>query len=64
LAFRPFVEHRLLYALNSHNIVISGNLVSRKGKEVRARACISLCFLPFYAPDLSLLEQIFAKPNT
>jgi transposase len=57
----------LVPTLRPGDIVIIGNLASRKGKAVRQAiraASVKLFFLPPYSPDLNPIEQVFVKLKT
>ncbi len=62
--FEAFIEHILLPSLRPGDIVVLDNLVVHKSGRVaqlvRQRGC-QLLFLPAYSPDLSPIEQAFAK---
>jgi len=63
-SFRTYVEDGLAPTLRPGDIVVMDNLGSHKGKAVRAlvrAAGAKLLFLPKYSPDLSPIEQVFAK---
>ena len=62
--FRLYVDKVLIPTLRPGDIVILDNLGSHKGKAVRQAiraAGARLLFLPKYSPDLTPLEQVFAK---
>jgi transposase len=66
-SFRADVEQFLVPTLSSGDVVVMDNLGSHKGKGVRSlirAAGAKLFFLPRYAPDLNLIEQVFAKLKT
>jgi transposase len=62
--FETFIEHVLLPALRPGDIVVLDNLVvhksSRAEQLLRKKGC-QMLFLPAYSPDLSPIEQAFAK---
>jgi len=62
--FEAFIEHILLPTLQPGDVLVLDNLVVHKSKRVehllRTRGCLIL-FLPAYSPDLSPIEQAFAK---
>ena len=63
-SFKTYVEKGLVPTLKPDDIVITDNLGSHKGKDVRkavrgARA--KPFFLPKHSPDLNPVEQLFAK---
>lgn len=64
LAMEAYVEHVLAPSLREGQVVLMDNLSAHKGTRVaeliRARGC-ELWFLPSYSPDLSPIEQAFAK---
>jgi transposase len=63
-SFLAYVEQCLMPELSSREIVIMDNLGSHKSQAVRRAICKSgakLFFLPAYSPDLSPIEQVFAK---
>jgi transposase len=63
-AFRAYVEQFLAPALAPGDIVVLDNLAAHKVAGVRqalAAAGASLLYLPPYSPDLSPIEQLFAK---
>ena len=64
LAFETDVEQVLAPALQPGQIVVLDNLSAHTGDRVRAlveaRGC-QLWFLPLYSPDLSPIEEAFAK---
>jgi transposase len=59
-----YIEHVLAPSLQAGQVVLMDNLSAHKGSRVaqliEARAC-ELWFLPSYSPDLSPIEQAFAK---
>lgn len=63
-AFEAYVEHVLAPTLRPGQIVVLDNLSAHKRVRVRAviegRDC-QLWFLPSYSPDLSPIEEAFAK---
>jgi transposase len=64
LAFETYIEHLLAPALREGQVVLIDNLSAHK--RARAEAIISargceLWFLPRYSPDLSPIEEAFAK---
>jgi transposase len=63
-AFEIYVEHLLAPTLAPGQIVILDNLSAHKGRRVReavaARGC-EVWYLPAYSPDLSPIEEAFAK---
>ena len=62
--FTAWVEQFLVPTLAPGDIVIMDNLGSHKGKAVRnaiRAAGAKLFFLPPYSPDLTPIEQVFAK---
>ena len=67
LAFEAYVEHVLAPALVPGQVVVLDNLSAHKGDRVRslveARGC-RLWFLPPDSPDLSPIEEAFAKLKT
>ncbi len=64
LAFEVYVEQVLAPTLRPGQIVVLDNLSAHKGDRVRAlveaRGC-QVWFLPPYSPDLSPIEEAFAK---
>lgn len=64
LAMEAYVEHILAPSLREGQIVLMDNLSAHKGTRIaqliEARGC-ELWFLPSYSPDLSPIEQAFAK---
>ena len=63
-SFLAYVEQALVPTLSPGDVVVLDNLGSHKGKAVRAAiraAGARLLFLPPYSPDLSPIEQVFAK---
>ena len=63
-AFRVYVEKELVPTLAEGDIVVWDNLGSHKSQAVRGAiraAGAHLLFLPPYSPDLSPIEQVFAK---
>ena len=62
--FEGYLEHILAPTLRPGQIVVLDNLSAHKGHRVRelieARGC-QLWYLPPYSPDLSPIEQAFAK---
>ena len=62
--FEAYLEHFLAPALRPGQIVVMDNLSAHKGGRVRElveeRGC-ELLFLPPYSPDLSPIEEAFAK---
>ena len=66
-AFTAYVEHLLAPALRPGQIVVLDNLAAHKGERVRllveGRGC-HLWYLPAYSPDLSPIEEAFAKLKT
>jgi transposase len=64
LAMEAYVEHILAPGLREGQVVLMDNLSAHKGSRVAqlivARGC-ELWFLPSYSPDLSPIEQAFAK---
>ena len=67
LSFETYIEHVLLPTLRPRDVVIMDNLGSHKGKAIRdmiRKAGAHLHFLPAYSPDLSPIEQAFAKFKT
>jgi transposase len=67
LAMEAYVEHVLAPSLRAGQVVLMDNLSAHKGGRVAeliaARGC-ELWFLPSYSPDLSPIEQAFAKLKT
>lgn len=62
--FEAFVEHVLLPTLQPGDMVIVDNLAAHKSKKVEALLAQKGCqivFLPAYSPDLSPIENAFAK---
>ena len=63
-AFELYVEHLLAPTLTPGQIVVLDNLSAHKGSRVRdliaARGC-AVWYLPAYSPDLSPIEEAFAK---
>ena len=62
--FRTYVEKVLVPTLRPGDVVVMDNLGSHKGVAVRRairEAGAHLLFLPPYSPDLSPIEQAFAK---
>ena len=67
LAFRAYVEQVLIPTLRPGDTVILDNLSSHEGTAVRRAlegAGATLRFLPPYSPDLTPIEQVFAKLKT
>jgi transposase len=67
LAFRAYVEQFLAPALEPGDVVVLDNLAAHKVDGVRqtiAAAGASLLYLPRYSPDLTPIEQLFAKLKT
>jgi transposase len=63
-AFRAYVEQSLAPALAPGDVVVLDNLAAHKVKGVRqaiAAAGAALLSLPPYSPDLTPIEQLFAK---
>jgi transposase len=63
-SFRTYVAKVLLPTLRPGDIVVLDNLGSHRGKAVRQlirSVGAKLFFLPKYSPDLSPIEQVFAK---
>jgi transposase len=63
-AFRAYVEPFLAPALTPGDVVVLDNLAAHKVAGIRqalAAAGASLLYLPPYSPDLSPIEQLFAK---
>src|SRR5262249_7041851 len=62
--FETFVRHVLLPTLQPGDIVLLDNLPAHKARIIRSllhpKRC-RLLFLPAYSPDLSPIEQAFAK---
>jgi transposase len=67
LTFEAYVEHVLAPALRPGQVVVLDNLSAHKGDRVRAlveaRGC-RVWSLPPYSPDLSPIEEAFAKLKT
>jgi transposase len=64
LAMEAYVEHILAPSLREGQVVLMDNLSAHKGTRVAEliEACgCELWFLPSYSPDLSPIEQAFAK---
>jgi transposase len=64
VAFRACVEQHLTPPLPSGDIVVTDNLQCHKSPSVRAAIKArgaELRYLPPYPPDLSPIEQVFAK---
>ena len=64
IAFETYVEKVLLPELKQGDIVVMDNLSSHKGPRVRQlieAAGASLLYLPPYSPDLTPIENAFAK---
>jgi transposase len=64
LAFELYVEHLLAPTLSPGQIVVLDNLSAHKGARVRALIAARGCevwYLPAYSPDLSPIEEAFAK---
>src|SRR3972149_3613400 len=62
--FEAFVEQILLPTLQPGDVVVLDNLVVHKSSRVEQRLLTHGCqilFLPAYSPDLSPIEQAFAK---
>ena len=62
--FLIYVERVLAPTLLKGDLVVMDNLGSHKAKAVRhalRRAGAKLLFLPKYSPDLTPIEQLFAK---
>lgn len=62
--FQAYVETVLVPTLRPGDIVVLDNLGSHKGKAIRQAiraAGARLFFLPKYSPDLTPIEQVFAK---
>lgn len=64
LAMEAYIEQVLAPSLRAGQVVVMDNLSAHKGTRVAeliaARGC-ELWFLPSYSPDLSPIEQAFAK---
>jgi len=64
LAFEAYVRHVLAPSLRAGQVVVLDNLSAHKStraaEAITARGC-ELWFLPSYSPDLSPIEQAFAK---
>lgn len=64
LAMEAYVEQVLAPSLRAGQVVVMDNLSAHKGTRIAeliaARGC-ELWFLPSYSPDLSPIEQAFAK---
>jgi transposase len=64
LAMEAYVEQVLAPSLREGQVVLMDNLSAHKGTRIaqviEARGC-ELWFLPSYSPDLSPIEQAFAK---
>ena len=62
--FETYLERVLAPSLRPGQVVVMDNLSSHKGPRVRelldARGC-ELLYLPAYSPDLSPIEEAFAK---
>jgi transposase len=66
-SFETYVEKVLYPTLKPRDVVIMDNLNSHKGKAIRdtiRKAGAHLFFLPAYSPDMSAIEQVFAKIKT
>jgi transposase len=67
LAFEAYIEHLLVPALRSGQIVVLDNLSVHTGLRVRrlieAAGC-TLRFLPAYSPDFNPIEWAFSKLKT
>ena len=64
ISFETYVDKVLVPSLNPGDIVIMDNLSSHKGirvKEMIEAAGASLRYLPPYSPDLTPIENAFAK---
>ena len=64
LAFEAYIEQVLAPTLRAGQIVLIDNLSAHKSTRVQAsiQACgCELWFLPSYSPDLSPIEEAFAK---
>lgn len=62
--FEAFIEQVLLPTLQPGDVVVLDNLVVHKASSVAQRLLkhgCQLVFLPAYSPDLSPIEQAFAK---
>lgn len=62
--FRTYLARVLPPTLRPGDIVVMDNLVSHKGKAIRALICAAgqkLLFPPKYSPDLNPIEQVLAK---
>ena len=67
LAFECYVERLLLPTLRAGQIVVLDNLSAHKSVRVRelvAGVGCELWYLPAYSPDLSPIEEAFAKLKT
>jgi transposase len=64
LAMEAYIEQVLAPSLREGQVVLMDNLSAHKGTRIaeliEARGC-ELWFLPSYSPDLSPIEQAFAK---
>ena len=62
--FETYVEHFLAPALKPEQVIVMDNLRAHKGERVRelieGRGC-ELLYLPPYSPDLTPIEEAFAK---
>ena len=66
-SFTAYVEQALVPTLKPGDIVVMDNLGSHKGLAIRRAiraAGARLFFLPPYSPDLTPIEQVFAKLKT
>ena len=62
--FETFVEHVLLPTLHQGDIVVIDNLSAHQSKRVQSLLAKKRChilFLPAYSPDVSPIENAFAK---
>jgi transposase len=63
-AFEVYVEHQLAPTLRAGQIVVLDNLGAHQGQRTRAAIearGAELWFLPAYSPDLTPIEEAFAK---
>ncbi len=66
-AFEVYIRHFLLPTLHPGQVVVLDNLSAHKNPRIRTliegRGC-ALWYLPAYSPDLSPIEEAFAKLKT
>ena len=63
-SFLAYVTHSLVPTLKPRDVVVMDNPSSHKGAAIRKAICTTgarLLLLPAYSPDLTPIEQVFAK---